>query len=116
VLSRQNRLTASQAFSQTVRQGRRAGTRTLVVHLDVDAGTETPRVGLVVSKAVGAAVTRTVVKRRLRHLSRERLGALPRSAVLVLRALPASGTASYSELGADLDRALRRALAEGRMT
>jgi ribonuclease P protein component len=33
---------------------------------------------------------------------------LPGSAVLVVRALPASATASYAELGADLDRALAR--------
>jgi ribonuclease P protein component len=114
VLSRQNRLTSSQAFSRTVRRGRRAGARTLVVHLDVDVGTDSPRVGLVVSKAVGAAVTRNVVKRRLRHLVRARISELPGSAVLVLRALPASGMASYSELSADLDRALGRALAKGR--
>jgi ribonuclease P protein component len=109
VLTRENRLTSSQVFSQTVRRGRRAGTRTLVVHLDVDAGVEQPQVGLVVSKAVGPAVTRNLVKRRLRHLSRERISSLPGSAVLVVRALPASATASYAELAADLDHALSRA-------
>ena len=114
MLSRQNRLTSSQAFSRTVRRGRRAGARTLVVHLDVDTKSESPRAGLVVSRAVGVAVTRNLVKRRLRHLARERIGDLPCGAVLVLRALPAAGTASYSELGADLDRALGRALGKGR--
>lgn len=109
VLTRENRLTSSQVFSQTVRRGRRAGTRTLVVHLDVDAEVDKPQVGLVVSKAVGPAVMRNLVKRRLRHLSRERVSSLPGSAVLVVRALPASGAASYAELAADLDRALDRA-------
>jgi len=67
-------------------------------------------VGFVVSRAVGNAVTRNVVKRRLRHLSRERLAGLPEGIETVVRALPASATASYAELGADLDRALARTL------
>jgi ribonuclease P protein component len=70
-----------------------------------------PQIGFVVSKAVGPAVTRNKVKRRLRHLARERLASLPGSAVLVVRALPAAAQASYDDLAADLDRALGRALA-----
>jgi ribonuclease P protein component len=65
-------------------------------------------VGFVVSKAVGGAVVRNQVKRRLRHLARERLSSLPGSAVLVVRALPPAATASSADLGADLDRALDR--------
>ena len=108
MLTRGNRLTSSRIFSQAVRQGRRAGTRTLVLHLDHVAGVERPQVGLVVSKAVGPAVTRNLVKRRLRHLSRERVHSLPGSAVLVVRALPASAGASYDALGRDFDHALSR--------
>lgn len=113
MLTRANRLTSSRLFSRTVRQGRRAGTRTLVLHLDVDAGVERPQVGFVVSKAVGPAVTRNQVKRRLRHLSRERVTSLPGSAVLVVRALPSSAGASYATLGHDFDRALFRLLPSG---
>ncbi|HSE10029.1 MAG TPA: ribonuclease P protein component [Nocardioidaceae bacterium] len=109
MLTRGNRLTSSRLFSQTVRRGRRAGTRTLVLHLDVDAGVERPQVGLVVSKAVGPAVTRNLVKRRLRHITRERVHSLPGSAVLVVRALPGSARASYTDLGRDFDQALSRA-------
>ena len=47
-----------------------------------------PKVGFVVSKAVGAAVTRNLVKRRLRHLARERTALLPRESMVVVRALP----------------------------
>ena len=110
MLTRTNRLTSSRIFSRTVRRGRRAGTRTLVLHLDVDAGVDQPQVGLVVGKAVGPAVTRNLVKRRLRHLTRERVDSLPGSAVLVVRALPAAAAATYASLGADLDRALARLL------
>lgn len=69
------------------------------------------RVGLVVSKAVGNAVVRNRVKRRLRHLAREQLCALPGSVVLVVRALPASAGASYDELSSDLTRCVKRVLA-----
>jgi ribonuclease P protein component len=54
-------------------------------------------------------VTRNRVKRRLRHLVRERIVALPEGAMLVVRALPAAADRTYPELGADLDAALARA-------
>jgi ribonuclease P protein component len=111
VLNRVNRLTSSQDFSDAVRRGGRAGSRTLVLHLasqDEQQPTPRPRVGFVVSKAVGNAVTRNQVKRRLRHLARERLASLPGSAVLVVRALPPAGAATSAELAADLDSTLRR--------
>jgi ribonuclease P protein component len=72
------------------------------------AGSDPARVGFVVSKAVGPAVIRNRVKRRLRHLARESVTDLPGSAVLVVRALPAAATAEYAELAADLERCLER--------
>jgi ribonuclease P protein component len=71
------------------------------------------RVGFVVSRTVGPAVTRNLVKRRLRQIARERLGSLPGSALLVVRALPASAETSYPALVADFDSALDRLLAAG---
>lgn len=114
MLSRANRLTAGRMFAPTIREGRRAGTRRLVVHLDpapaARADATAPLVGFVVSKAVGPAVVRNRVRRRLRHLARERLESLPGSAVLVVRALPPSAQASSEDLAQDLDRALARVL------
>jgi ribonuclease P protein component len=82
----------------------------LVVHLLVGDEVAGPaRAGFVVSKAVGNAVIRNRVKRRLRHLAREHIQTLPGSAVLVVRALPAAGLASYDDLAADLTGALSRA-------
>jgi len=117
VLPAAHRLTDGDGFRRTVRSGRRAGGRTLVVHLAVDPDPATPstggpRIGFVVSRAVGNAVARNRVKRRLRHLAGEQLGrlaSLPGSVVLVVRALPAAAGATYAELGADLDRCLDRA-------
>lgn len=102
-----HRLTDPDAFRQAGRRGTRSASRTLVTHLWVPGGDLPPRVGFVVSRAVGNAVLRNRVKRRLRHLVREHLSSLPSSSVLVVRALPAAAAASSGELGADLDRCLR---------
>jgi ribonuclease P protein component len=69
------------------------------------------RVGFVVSRAVGSAVTRNRVKRRLRHLMRERVVGLDEGSVLVVRALPAAAAATYADLGTELDRCLARVTA-----
>jgi ribonuclease P protein component len=90
----------------------------MVVHLvapNVDKATsrsgddEESRVGFVVARSVGPAVTRNRVKRRLRHLMRARIDGLPSSSLVVVRALPAAAEASYRDLGAELDRCLQRA-------
>ena len=83
----------------------------MVVHLWTSpaqhgAAPAAPRIGFVVSRAIGPAVTRNLVKRRLRHLSRDRLDALPPGSMLVVRALPGAASASYEELGHELDRCL----------
>lgn len=116
MLTRHHRLTSGVDFAQAIRRGQRAGTRSLVLHLVLPAGVaaqDSQQVGFVVSKAVGNAVTRNQVKRRLRHLARERLTSLPASAVLVVRALPPAARATYDELGRDFDSALSRAVARG---
>ncbi len=68
------------------------------------------RAGFVVSKAVGNAVIRNRVKRRLRHLMRDRLSRLPAGSLVVVRALPGAGEADHDDLVRDLDTALRRLL------
>jgi len=96
-------------FTAAVRKGRRAGRRTLVVHLSrPGSSVGATRVGFVVSKAVGPAVVRNRVKRQLRHLTRERLSLLPEGSLLVVRANPAA--AGAKSLATDLDSALRTLL------
>lgn len=86
-------------FRSTVRRGVRAGRPTLVVHARrVDSPT---LVGFVVSAAVGNAVRRNRVKRRLRHLARPLVDQNPHGLHVVVRALPAAAAAG-EELGADL--------------
>jgi len=97
-------------FEQAVRRGARGGRDTVVVHLTqrTDPGPG-PVVGFVVSKGVGNAVTRNLVKRRLRALVHERLTSLPSSSSVVVRALPAASQAEYAALATDLDGALAAA-------
>jgi ribonuclease P protein component len=67
----------------------------------------------VVGRTVGGAVVRHRVQRRLRHLMRGRLAALPGGALVVVRALPASAGASSAALDNDLGAALRRLTGAG---
>jgi ribonuclease P protein component len=63
----------------------------------------------VVSKAVGNAVTRNRVKRRLRHLSLAALPATPPGTRVVVRALPRAAERPH-EVEGDLDRAWEKAI------
>jgi ribonuclease P protein component len=111
VLAAAQRMRRSADFAATIRGGRRAGRGTVVVHLLVDepALASTARAGFVVSKAVGNAVVRNQVRRRLRHLVRPLLSDLPAGSSLVVRALPAAAEASSATLGTDLEAALAAA-------
>ncbi|GAA4835011.1 hypothetical protein GCM10023221_09870 [Luteimicrobium xylanilyticum] len=82
----------------------------MVVHLAPARGAGPAKVGFVVSKAVGNAVNRNLVKRRLRAASLRDLGMLPAGSSVVVRALPASAGATFDALADDLDGALRSAL------
>jgi ribonuclease P protein component len=112
VLPGEARLTRPQEFTAALRGGRRAGRPLVVVHLRQATDGPEPlgpaRVGFVTNKAVGPAVVRNQVRRRLRHVVRERLAALPAGSLVVVRALPASATASSAALAVDVDKALAR--------
>jgi ribonuclease P protein component len=109
VLPASNRLRRSDDFRRAVRSGRRAARRAVVLHVLAEAGQPgPPRVGFVVNKAVGNAVLRNRVHRRLRAVLATRLPDLPAGSLTVVRALPSSATSSYDELAADVDGALRR--------
>jgi ribonuclease P protein component len=109
------RLRRSADFTATLRQSRAArADGMLVLHAALAGETslaDAPaRVGFVVPRAVGPAVTRNLVRRRLRHLLRDRLHRLPAGSRCVVRVLPPAAAASYPALAAALDRALDRVL------
>src|SRR5664280_2510223 len=113
VLPARHRLRSSTDFAAVFRGARgaggsRSGSRFVVVHVnstDARAG-QPPRVGLVVSKAVGNAVVRNRTKRVLRALMSTRIDQLPAGVDVVINAktdLPGTPTALLAQ---DLDRLL----------
>lgn len=76
-----------------------------------------PRVGFVVSKAVGNAVVRNRTKRRLRAAVATELAGIPAGVDVVVRAQPAAGQATFEELSESLKpllhKVVRRTRADG---
>ena len=118
-----HRLRHRDEFAAVVKGGRRAGRGCVVVHVLADkpaaesgparAGapnSDAPvRVGFVIPRSVGNAVARNLVRRRLRHLMRDRLVAVPAGSDVVVRASAGAAARSYPQLGAELDAALAAA-------
>jgi ribonuclease P protein component len=98
---------SSKDFRQTTRRGVRVSRPTLVVHaVRLNDGT---RVGLVVSGALGNAVTRNRVKRRLRHLAAAHVTDSPAGTGVVVRALPRAAS-DAADLATDFGSAWHEAM------
>ncbi|WP_159736200.1 ribonuclease P protein component [Arthrobacter sp. 9V] len=106
MLATPNRLRTSTDFSTTVRSGVRNGRRNLVLYTASIGAGEPSRIGFIVSKAVGNAVTRNLVKRRLREAGALSLHTHGTGLAVVVRALPAAATASWEQLLSDYNAAL----------
>ena len=115
MLPARHRLRERADFTTAVRGpgASRAGGRLIVVHANrTDARADLPpRVGFVVSKAVGNAVVRNRTKRRLRASVATRLNGIPTGFDLVVRANPAAATATWDELDDAVARQLEKACA-----
>ncbi len=99
-MRREQRLRRRKDFAAAYRQGKTQGNRLLVVRVRPNGG-ETTRFGFVAGKVVGGAVTRNLVKRRLRAAARA-LATKP-GLDIVVGARKVAAVAEY--------RALERALA-----
>jgi ribonuclease P protein component len=106
VLATRNRLRTATDFSTTVRSGVRNGRRNVVLYAAAIAADEPSRIGFIVSKSVGNAVVRNLVKRRLREAGAKSLQKYGNGFAIVVRALPAAAAASWDQLLADYDAAL----------
>ena len=113
MLPARHRLRDRADFTSAVRGpgASRAGGRLIVVHANrTDARADLPpRVGFVVSKAVGNAVVRNRTKRRLRASVATHLHGIPSGIDLVVRANPAAAEATFAELDSALGRQIDRA-------
>ncbi|WP_354155909.1 MULTISPECIES: ribonuclease P protein component [unclassified Arthrobacter] len=106
MLATRNRLRTATDFSTTVRSGVRNGRRNVVLYAAAIAADEPSRIGFIVSKGVGNAVVRNLVKRRLREAGAASLREYGTGFAIVVRALPASAVASWDQLLADYNAAL----------
>lgn len=91
-----------------MRLGRKATTDHLVVYLNEEPNSNPTRFGLVVSKAVGNAVQRNLVKRRARSAIASRIGLVQPGSTLILRALPGISEISWQSFCSELDIALTK--------
>jgi ribonuclease P protein component len=110
-LQRSECLTAPADFTRCYRHGQRLRTSYFTVYAYY-RGEGVSRLGLAVGKAIGMAVVRNRVKRRLRELFRHEKALVPRGYDLFVRAVPASASAPYS----GLEAAWREAMAKLRAT
>jgi ribonuclease P protein component len=100
-------------FASALKAGRRARRGELTIHLRTgdtsDEQRSGARAGFIIPKAVGNAVVRNTVRRRLRHLLRDRLPGLPAGSLLVVRVQPGAAERPFPQLARDLDAALAAA-------
>nr|BFF22806.1 ribonuclease P protein component [Glycomyces mayteni] len=122
VLPADARIRSSRDFGAVLKRGRRAARGGVVVHWapalqpaaepatpsEADAN-RTARAGFVVSKAVGNAVVRNKVKRRLRHAAAEALPHWPAGTDVVVRATPKAAERDFAALRRDLAEAVQAA-------
>jgi ribonuclease P protein component len=118
-VQRRHRLSRSRDFDAVYRHGRSVSTRFLVLYWfpreqGADAA-EAARLGLAVPKAVGSAVVRNKMKRRLRETFKARLPELPQDQDYVLVVRPGLAEAVESRgfdwLGERVDEILGKAAA-----
>lgn len=107
MLARANRLTRGDDYRHVVRRGRRCAGAHTVTHVAARSGDDV-RFGFIVAKSVGNAVVRNTVRRRLKAVCAPLVGGLSAGSDVVIRALPASASADFGTLRAEVERCLER--------
>jgi len=108
VLARPNRLTRGAEYKAVVRRGRRCAAAHTLTYVVTSGEARPPRFGFIVSKQVGSAVVRNTVRRRLKAVCFGALDGVTQGSDVVIRALPSSANADFSELRAEVERCLAR--------
>jgi ribonuclease P protein component len=92
-----------------MRTGRKVVGDSMVIYLNSETSSNPAHFGFVVSKAVGNAVERNKVKRRLRSAIQEKLAGFEKGQSLVIRALPSIKNLTWQELNDQIDGCLKQA-------
>jgi ribonuclease P protein component len=102
VLAKANRITSADDYRVIVRRGAKvAGAHTVSYLRSRESGTDA-RFGFIVSKKVGSAVRRNLVRRRLKAACRELVDDGTAGVDVVVRALPSASAADFGALRADV--------------
>ncbi|WGD37342.1 ribonuclease P protein component [Lysinibacter sp. HNR] len=102
MLSNKNRIKSAADYRQTVRRGERFRGRYCVCYAIATEVGKPARFGFIVSRSVGMAHTRNLIRRRLKAISAEILADGVSAVDVVYRAHPGAALATYSELRRDL--------------
>ena len=110
MLAKANRITSADDYRAVVRRGAKvAGAHTVSYLRSRESGTDA-RFGFIVSKKVGNAVRRNLVRRRLKAVCHDALVGGVRGVDVVVRALPGAADAEFGALRSEvLDALARRA-------
>ena len=116
MLAKPHRITRGADYRATVRRGARFTTANTITHVRLNRDSDVVRFGFIVSKAVGNAVVRNRVRRRLKAAAYEVLPRLESAAAdgpgldIVIRALPASAQVRWATLHEEVSGAADRFL------
>jgi ribonuclease P protein component len=103
-------VTSGADYRTIVRRGRRSNTGTAVVSALAGPADAPTRFGFIVSKKVGNAVTRNLVRRRLKAVSAGLLPTVPPGTSIVIRVLPGMEQTPWDTLQREIASAVTRAV------
>ena len=107
-MKRQYRITRANDFRR-VRQNCKIYPHPLIRVLVSEGPGEQSRIGIIVSKSVGTAVKRNLVKRRIRSIANEFIQQLNKEVDILMIANPAIVKADYQQLRIAITTCLRKA-------
>ena len=108
MLSKPNRVVRAEDFRATMRRGRRLSTEHAILYFAPRASNQPARFGFVVAKSVGGAVTRNLMRRRLRAVGHELIGRGYTATDVVVRALPGSEKLSWTSLHQEITTGIEK--------
>ncbi len=108
MLAKANRITSADDYRVIVRRGAKVASAHTVSYLRSREAGADARFGFIVSKRVGSAVRRNLVRRRLKAVCREALTDGVSGVDVVVRALPGAAEADWSALRTEVLDVLTR--------
>ena len=106
MLAKANRITAGSDYKAIVRKGYRVSGSRTVMYLRRSPVASPARFGFIVAKNVGGAVTRNLVRRRMKAAAYSLVSELEPGTDVVIRALPGAVSMPWSALRAEITDAL----------